>query len=112
MMMYLRVEISFFNKLFDEADLTASIRSKCFFATGSQRNELSNYVEQRTILKDENIVFVRHSWAMPSLVSIGEGNDVWEAYIDEVKIGEANFLLKILLFPELMAPTFISMLTP
>lgn len=92
---YLRVEISFFNKLFDEADWTASIRSKCFFATGSQRNELSNFEEKRTILKDENIVFVRHSWgnAIPGDYW-RKGNYVWEAYIDEVKIGEANFYIE------------------
>jgi hypothetical protein len=92
---YLRVEISFFNKSFDEADWQASIRSKCFYATGSQRNELSNFEEKRTILKDENIVYVRHSWGN---ATPGEywrkGNYVWEAYIDEVKIGEANFYIE------------------
>ena len=48
---YLRVEISFLNKLFDEEEWEASIRSKCFFVNGSQKNELSNFEEKRRVLK-------------------------------------------------------------
>lgn len=92
---YLRVEISFFNKLFDEADWDASIRSKCYFVNGSHKNELSNFEEKRKILKDENIVYIRHSWgnAQPGTYWL-KGNYVWEAYIDEVKIGETLFYVE------------------
>lgn len=34
---YQRAEFSFFNKLFDEEDWNASIRIKCFFHNGSQK---------------------------------------------------------------------------
>lgn len=34
---YERAEFSFFNKLFDEEDWDASIRMKCFFHNGSQK---------------------------------------------------------------------------
>jgi AAA+ superfamily predicted ATPase len=92
---YLRMEFSFYNKLFDEEEWEASIRTKCFFVTGSQQRELSNMVQQRKILKDENIVYVRDSWgnATPGAYWL-KGNYVWEAYIDEVKVGEAKFYVE------------------
>ena len=92
---WMRVEISFFNKLFDEEDWEASVRSKCFFTAGSQRNELSNFEEKRKILKDENIVYVRHSWGNGTAGSYWmKGIYVWEAYIDDVKIGETTFYVE------------------
>jgi len=92
---YLRVEISFFNKLFDEAEWEASIRSKCFFVNGSQKNELSNFEEKRKVLKEENIVFVRHSWGNATPGDYWrKGSYVWEAYIDEVKMGETTFYIE------------------
>ncbi len=92
---YLRVEISFFNKWFDEEEWEASIRSKCFFVNGSQKNELSNFEEKRKVLKEENIVFARHSWGNAKPGDYWrKGNYVWEAYIDEVKIGETMFYIE------------------
>jgi len=92
---YLRLELSFFNKLFDEAEWEASIRTKCFFVSGSQRNELSNFEQKRKILKDENVVYIRDSWgnATPGSYWL-KGNYVWEAYMDEIKIGEAKFFVE------------------
>ncbi len=92
---YLRMELSFYNKLFDEDDWEASIRTKCFFINGSQQRELSNLVQQRKITRDENIVYVRDSWgnATPGAYWL-KGNYVWEAYVDEVKIGEAKFYVE------------------
>lgn len=92
---YLRMELSFYNKLFDEDEWEASVRTKCFFVNGSQQRELSNMVQQRKILKDENIVYVRDSWgnATPGAYWL-KGNYVWEAYIDEVKIGESKFYVE------------------
>jgi len=92
---YMRVEISFFNKLFDEEEWEASIRSKCYFVNGSQKNELSNFEEKRKILKEENIVYARHSWGKPEAGEYWKkGNYVWEAYLDEVKIGETTFYVE------------------
>lgn len=92
---YLRMELSFYNKLFDEDEWEASIRTKCFFINGSQQRELSNLVQQRKITRDENIVYVRDSWgnATPGAYWL-KGNYVWEAYVDEVKIGEAKFYVE------------------
>lgn len=47
------------------------------------------------ILKDENIVYIRHSWgnATPGIYWM-KGTYVWEAYIDDVKIGETTFYVE------------------
>ncbi|HJW28536.1 MAG TPA: AAA family ATPase, partial [Saprospiraceae bacterium] len=92
---YMRVEFSFFNKLFDEEDWDTSIRTKSFYLNGSQKNELSNWEEKRKISKDENIVVIRHSWgnAIPGDYW-RKGNYVWEGYIDDVKVGEAFFYVE------------------
>ncbi len=92
---YMYVELSFFNKLFDEAEWEASIRTKSFFVNGSQKNELSNFEEKRKILKEDNVVYVRHSWgnAIPGDYW-RKGNYVWEGYIDDVKIGEVTFYIE------------------
>jgi hypothetical protein len=92
---YMRVELSFFNKLFDEEDWEANISTRCFFVKGSQKNELCNLTQTRKILKDENIVYIRDSWGNATSGAYWlKGDYVWEAYIDEVKIGEAKFYIE------------------
>ncbi|HCW06181.1 MAG TPA: AAA family ATPase, partial [Cytophagales bacterium] len=92
---YQRVEFSFFNKLFDEEDWDASVRLKCFYINGSQKNELCNLEQKRKIVKDENIVYFRDSWgnATPGVYWL-KGDYVWEAYIDETKVGESKFYIE------------------
>src|SRR5882762_5399764 len=92
---HLRVEFSFFNKLFDEEDWETSISTKCFFVSNGTQRELCNLVQKRKILKDENIVYLRDSWGNPASGSFWlKGNYVWEAYIDDVKIGQAKFYVE------------------
>lgn len=92
---YLRLELSLYNKLFDEEEWEASIRTKSYFVNGTEKRELSNMVQQRKVTKDENIVYVRDSWgnATPGAYWL-KGNYVWEAYIDEVKVGEVKFYIE------------------
>ena len=92
---YIRVEFSFFNKLFDEEDWEASMRLKCFHIKGSQKNELCNLEYKRKVLKDENIVYIRQSWgnATPGAYWL-QGEYQWEGYIDEVKVGESKFYIE------------------
>src|SRR5260221_4626399 len=92
---HMRVEFSFFNKLFDEEDWEAAVRLKCFYINGSQKNELCNQEQKRKILKDENVVYFRDSWgnATPGAYWL-KGDYLWEAYIDEIKIGESKFYVE------------------
>jgi len=92
---HLRVELSFFNKLFDEEDWEASIALKCFSVNGSSSRELCNLVQQRKVTKDENVVYIRDSWGNPTPGAYWtKGNYSWEAYIDGVKIGEGKFYIE------------------
>ncbi len=92
---FMRTELSFFNKFFDEGEWEANICTKCFFVNGSLQRELSNMVQKRNILKDENVVYIRDSWGNATPGSYWQkGNYVWEAYIDDVKIGEAKFYIE------------------
>jgi hypothetical protein len=97
---FMRVELTFFNKLFDEEEWEASINLKCFFVTGSlqtgfQQKELCNLVQKRKVLKDENIVYIRDAWGNATAGGYWvKGNYVWEAYIDDVKIGIAKFYVE------------------
>ncbi len=92
---YIRAEFSFFNKLFDEVDWEASVRLKCFQIVDKNKTELCNLETKRTILKDENIVFIRNSWGNANLGSYWfKGDYVWEGYIDDVKVGEGKFYIE------------------
>src|SRR5579859_354132 len=92
---YIRVEFSFFNKLFDEDEWEATVRLKCFHINGSQKNELCSQEQQRKILKDENIVYFRDSWgnATPGAYWL-KGEYLWEAYVDNAKVGESKFYVE------------------
>jgi AAA+ superfamily predicted ATPase len=92
---FLRVEFSFFNKLFDEEEWEASISLKCFFVNGTHYRELCNLDQKRNVLKDENIVYIRDSWgaAAPGTYWL-KGNYAWEAYVDGVKAGEGRFFVE------------------
>ncbi|MBI1769695.1 MAG: AAA family ATPase [Bacteroidetes bacterium] len=92
---YMRVEFSFFNKLFDEEEWDATFNLKCFHVHGSQKNELCNVEQKRKILKDENIVYIRDSWGQATLGTYWfKGDYVWEGYIDGVKVGESKFYVE------------------
>ena len=92
---HLRVELSFYNKLFDEEDWEATVALKCFFVNGSSSRELCNLSQPRKISKDENIVYIRDSWGNPTPGAYWtKGNYSWEAHIDGVKIGEGKFYVE------------------
>jgi hypothetical protein len=89
---YIWVEFSFFNKLFDEGEWDAAVKLKCFFLSGTEKRELCSLDQPRKVLKDENIVYIRSSWGNPTAGAYWlRGDYLWEAYIDDVKIGEAKF---------------------
>lgn len=92
---HMRVELSFFNKLFDEAEWEVSVTLKCFFLAKEGRQELCSLVQQRKVLKDENIVYIRDSWgnATPGAYWL-RGNYAWEAYLNGVLVGEAKFYIE------------------
>jgi AAA+ superfamily predicted ATPase len=92
---FMRAEFSFFNKLFDEDEWEATVNLKCFFVSGTHQRELCNLTQTRKVLKDENIVYIRDSWGNAQSGAYWmKGNYSWEAYIDDVKVGEAKFYVE------------------
>lgn len=92
---YMRVEFSLFNKLYDEEDWDAKVQMKCFYLEGSKKSELNHFEQDRKILKDENVVYLRTSWGNATLGSYWfKGNYLWEGYIDGVKVGEVKFYVE------------------
>src|ERR1051326_573535 len=92
---YMRAELSFYNKLFDEEDWEGTFRLKCYFLNGSKKEELCNLEQKRKVLKDENVVFIREAWGNATAGAYWfRGDYQWEAFVDEVKIGEAKFYVE------------------
>lgn len=92
---YMRVEFSFFNKLFDEGEWEAAVTIKCFAINGTEKRELCSLSQNRKVLKDENIVYIRESWGNDTAGSYWHRGDyLWEAYIDNVKAGESKFYIE------------------
>lgn len=90
---YVRVEFSFYNKLFDEEDWSAVILLKCFeIQEGSERREICKLDTKRDIRMDENIVYVRDGWGNPTAGAYWKkGEYVWEAYVDDELAGSRSF---------------------
>ncbi|GAB4135048.1 MAG: hypothetical protein Fur0041_08840 [Bacteroidia bacterium] len=91
---YIRVEFSFYNKLFDEQEWTCKVYLKCYELTGTEKKELCNLDTERKITVDENIVFIRDGWGNAKEGAYWKkGKYIWEAWIDEEKVGETAFII-------------------
>ncbi|MES2779046.1 MAG: AAA family ATPase [Bacteroidota bacterium] len=87
---FIYCELSFFNKLFDEQDWDVRINLKC--VNNIDGTEICSLVADRTIRKDENIVFVREGWGVKTPGAYWKnGNYRWEAWIDNVFVFEKIF---------------------
>ena len=90
---FIYCELSFFNKLFDEEDWEVRMNLKCVHHTDN--TEICNLVADRTIRKDENIVFVREGWGVKTPgIYWKKGIYRWEAWIDNVFVAEKLFYIE------------------
>ncbi|MDJ1472745.1 AAA family ATPase [Xanthocytophaga flava] len=90
---YLYVELSVYNKLFDEADWKATLTFQCFsISETDHRTPLCNLTVERSVSKEENIVVARHSWGLAEPGAFWKkGTYEWEAYIDGVQVATKRF---------------------
>jgi SpoVK/Ycf46/Vps4 family AAA+-type ATPase len=89
---FIYCELSFFNKLFDENDWDVKISLKCI--NQADGIELCNLIADRPIKKDENIVYVREGWGVKTQGTYWKkGVYRWEAWIDNVFVGETLFYI-------------------
>ena len=86
-------ELSFYNKLFDENDWDVRLNLKCVNHTDG--TEICNLVADRTIRKDENIVYIREGWGVKTPGAYWKsGIYRWEAWIDSVFVAEKIFYIE------------------
>lgn len=91
---YIRCELSFFNKLFDEEDWKCKVTLKAIDITNNKRTELCSLDKDVEISKEENIIFVRDGWGNKEVGTFWiKGNYTWEAYVDGVLIGSKPFFI-------------------
>ncbi len=89
---YIRVELAFYNKLFDEEDWDCKIELKCIQIEGTKRTELCCLVSQNKISKEENIFYVRDGWGNATTGTFWKkGHYQWEAYINGTLAGSHVF---------------------
>ena len=90
---FIYCELSFFNKLFDEEDWDVRMSLKCVNVLDG--SEIANLVTDRTIKKDENIVYVREGWGVKTPGAYWkQGSYRWEAWIDNVFVAEKVFYIE------------------
>lgn len=90
---FIYCELSFFNKLFDEQDWDIRINLKC--VNNIDGSEVCSLVADRTIRKDENIVFVREGWGVKTPGAYWKpGIYRWEAWIDNIFVSEKLFYIE------------------
>jgi len=90
---FIYCELTFFNKLFDEEDWDVRMSLKC--VNNIDGTEIANLVTDRTIRKDENIVYVREGWGVKTPGAYWkQGSYRWEAWIDNVFVAEKVFYIE------------------
>jgi len=89
---YVYCEVSFFNKLFDEKDWDLKLELKCF---SSDNKEVCSLNCDRTIRKEENIIFIREGWGVKEPGTYWKrGSYRWEAHVDGKFLAERYFYIE------------------
>ncbi|PLW92630.1 MAG: AAA family ATPase, partial [Marinilabiliales bacterium] len=90
---FLYAELCFYNKLFDEEEWTTKANLKCFRKTSRGKGkEICDLDVNLTVEIDQNEVFVREGWGNKAAGAFWKKGDyIWEAYIDDEKVGETIF---------------------
>jgi len=92
---FLYCELSFYNKLFDEADWEAKIVLKAFALNETGRRELCCIEKKVDITSDQNIVIIREGWGSKEQGTFWiRGDYEWEAYIDDEFVGVKSFYVE------------------
>ncbi|MBO9700488.1 MAG: AAA family ATPase [Sporocytophaga sp.] len=92
---YLYCELSFYNKLFDEADWEAKILLKAFALNETGRRELCCIERKVEITSDQNIVIIREGWGNKEEGTFWlRGDYEWEAYIEDEFVGIKSFYVE------------------
>jgi len=89
---YIYCEFSFVNKKFDAIDWTLLMQLKCKDSSGT---EFCNLNCDRTILKEQNRVFVREGWGVKTLGTYWKaGEYTWEVWIGDELVATKEFYIE------------------
>lgn len=92
---YIRWELTFYNKLFDEEDWKGKVSIKAFDVQRGKRKEICSLDDDLDIKKDQNEVQVYKSWGVENKGGFWKRGDyVVEAYIDGKMIGSQKFFIE------------------
>jgi hypothetical protein len=87
---YIRVELAIYNKLFDEEDWTGKVNLKCFDVMG--KIVFCDRDLDLSVKKEDNIFYLRDGWGVENKGGFWKkGSYKWQAFIDDVLLGEAVF---------------------
>jgi len=91
---YVYVELSFYNKLFDQESWKVNINLKCFEIKNGKK-AVCSLDFSRKINKYDNIVYIREGWGNKKEgLFWKKGNYCWEAWIDGKKVGVKYFYIE------------------
>jgi SpoVK/Ycf46/Vps4 family AAA+-type ATPase len=93
---YLSVELSFYNKLFDEKDWTVKVTLQAHSVEDGQKTTV-HCVENKSIdvKADQNIVLVDYGWGNEEYGKYWEkGKYIWEAYIEDELVATTEFYIE------------------
>jgi len=93
---YLSVELSFYNKLFDENDWTANITIKAYTLEKGGKTTLHCENNNEFLVEaDQNVAIYDFGWGDTKKGSYWtEGKYIWEAYIQDELLGTAEFYIE------------------
>lgn len=92
---YIRAELAFYNKLFDEKEWVGELRLKAFKIVAGVRKEICNQSQKTVIHPNENTIYFHKGWGTDKVGGFWKkGKYVWEAYIDDKFVGEEEFYIE------------------
>ena len=91
---YIYAELSFHNKMFDEADWDVNIELRCY-RLEEKPKRICDLAFTRKVTKYDAVVYIREGWGSKSEGSFWkEGTYFWEALIDGEKVGTKYFYIE------------------
>jgi len=92
---YIYVEISFFNKLFDDSVWDAHIQLNCFQITKTTPKKICELDFKKKINKYDPLIFIREGWGNKNSGSFWKkGSYYWDAYINGELVGTKYFYIE------------------
>lgn len=89
---YVYCELSFYNKKFDEANWNINLNLKCYSDSGDEVCDLNC---DRTIDKQENLIFVREGWGVKNPGTYWKsGHYKWEAWVEGELVATVPFFIE------------------